>query len=73
MTLLAFVHMLETLLGTSDEINIMAIAVVEGKILAIKAMMASLFGIPIEFDKVSHVMREKNKKCAAHSDLFFSH
>ena len=48
------------------------IAVVEGKILAIKAMMAS-FGIPIEFDKVSHVMREKNTKCAAHSDIFFSH
>lgn len=72
MTLLAFVHMLETLLGTSDEINVMTIAVVEGKILAIKAMMAS-FGIPLEFDKLSHVMREKNKKCAAHSDLFFSH
>lgn len=61
MTVLAFVHMLETLLGTSDEINVMTIAVVEGKILAIKAMMAS-FGIPIEFDKVSHVMMEKKQK-----------
>ena len=42
MTVLAFVHMLETLLGTSNEISVMTIAVVEGKILAIKTMMASL-------------------------------
>ena len=69
MTVLALVHMMETLLGTSDEIEVVAIAGDEGTILTIKAMMASI-GIPIEFDNVSHVIKEKIEKVCCAFRLF---